>query len=139
MGYKLVVICRTASGHSDNCLSASLDAGADDYIIKKAPISILLSRLHAHLRRRERDLGLAAKAERRVAVGRFTLDRKARVSPCRRNVLKQDSAASIDRELRITGAKEQHKSPFGFDWLAGRIIKGDLGAEGLRRPSINLI
>jgi DNA-binding response OmpR family regulator len=59
--------------------SASLDAGADDYIVKKAPISILLSRLHAHLRRRERDLGLAAKAERRVAVGRFTLDRKARV------------------------------------------------------------
>jgi DNA-binding response OmpR family regulator len=59
--------------------TASLDAGADDYIVKKAPISILLSRLHAHLRRSERDLGLAAKAERRVAVGRFTLDRKARV------------------------------------------------------------
>jgi DNA-binding response OmpR family regulator len=59
--------------------SASLDAGADDYIVKKAPISILLSRLHAHLRRRERDLGLAAKAERRVAIGRFTLDRNARV------------------------------------------------------------
>src|SRR6266851_1736904 len=59
--------------------TASLDAGADDYIVKKAPISILLSRLHAHLRRRERDLGLAAKAKRRVAIGRFTLDRKARV------------------------------------------------------------
>jgi DNA-binding response OmpR family regulator len=59
--------------------TASLDAGADDYIVKKAPISILLSRLHAHLRRSERDLGVAAKAERRVAVGRFTLDRKARV------------------------------------------------------------
>jgi DNA-binding response OmpR family regulator len=59
--------------------TASLDAGADDYIVKKAPISMLLSRLHAHLRRRERDLGLAAKADRRVAIGRFTLDRKARV------------------------------------------------------------
>jgi len=59
--------------------TASLDAGADDYIVKKAPISILLSRLHAHLRRSERDLGLATRAERRVAVGRFTLDRKARV------------------------------------------------------------
>jgi DNA-binding response OmpR family regulator len=46
--------------------TASLDAGADDYIVKKAPISLLLSRLHAHLRRRERDLGLAAKTERRV-------------------------------------------------------------------------
>jgi DNA-binding response OmpR family regulator len=59
--------------------TASLDARADDYIVKKAPISIILSRLHAHLRRRERDLGLAAKGERRVAVGCFTLDRKARV------------------------------------------------------------
>jgi DNA-binding response OmpR family regulator len=59
--------------------TASLDAGADDYIVKKAPISVLLSRLHAHLRRSERDLGLAAKTERRVPVGRFTLDRKARV------------------------------------------------------------
>jgi DNA-binding response OmpR family regulator len=59
--------------------TASLDAGADDYIVKKAPVSMLLSRLHAHLRRRERDLGMAAKADRRVAVGRFTLDRKARV------------------------------------------------------------
>jgi DNA-binding response OmpR family regulator len=59
--------------------TASLDAGADDYIVKKAPISMLLSRLHAHLRRSERDLGLASRTERRVAVGRFTLDRKARV------------------------------------------------------------
>jgi DNA-binding response OmpR family regulator len=59
--------------------TASLDAGADDYIVKKAPVSMLLSRLHAHLRRRERDLGLAAKSERRVAIGRFTLDRKARI------------------------------------------------------------
>jgi DNA-binding response OmpR family regulator len=59
--------------------TASLDAGADDYIVKKAPVSMLLSRLHAHLRRSERDLGLAARTERRVAVGRFTLDRKARV------------------------------------------------------------
>jgi DNA-binding response OmpR family regulator len=40
--------------------TASLDAGADDYIVKKAPTSILLSRLHAHLRRRERDLGFTA-------------------------------------------------------------------------------
>src|SRR5260370_31262256 len=59
--------------------TASLDAGADDYIVKKAPISILLSRLHAHLRRSERDLRLAPRTERRVAVVRFTLYRKARV------------------------------------------------------------
>lgn len=69
-------------GRTDSSLelyeTASLDAGAD-YIVKKAPVSMLLSRLHAHLRRRERDLGMAAKAERRVAIGRFTLDRKAKV------------------------------------------------------------
>jgi DNA-binding response OmpR family regulator len=70
-------------GRTDSSLelyeTASLDAGADDYIVKKAPVSMLLSRLHAHLSRRERDLGMAAKAERRVAIGRFTLDRKAKV------------------------------------------------------------
>lgn len=59
--------------------TASLDAGADDYIIKKGPVSTLLSRLHAHLRRSERDLGFVAKAERRVAIGRFMLDRKAKI------------------------------------------------------------
>jgi DNA-binding response OmpR family regulator len=59
--------------------TASLDAGADDYIVKRATISTLLSRLHAHLRRRERDLGLANKGERRVAIGRFVLDRRARI------------------------------------------------------------
>jgi DNA-binding response OmpR family regulator len=59
--------------------TASLDAGADDYILKKSPTSLLLSRLHAHLRRSARDLGIAATAERRVAIGRFTLDREARV------------------------------------------------------------
>src|SRR5258708_19580458 len=31
--------------------SPSLDAGPDDYIVNKPPISILLSPLHAHLRR----------------------------------------------------------------------------------------
>ena len=57
--------------------TASLDAGADDFIVKRPPISVLLSRLHAHLRRRERDLGLADKAQRRVRIGRFTIDRQA--------------------------------------------------------------
>jgi DNA-binding response OmpR family regulator len=59
--------------------TASLDAGADDFLLKTTPISLLLSRLHAHLRRRARDLGTAERTERRVAIGRFTLDRKARI------------------------------------------------------------
>ena len=76
--------------------TASLDSGADDYIIKKAPISTLLSRIHAHLRRRERDLGLAAKAERRVAIGRFTLDRKSRILLADQKPIKLAS-----REMRL--------------------------------------
>jgi DNA-binding response OmpR family regulator len=59
--------------------TASLDAGADDFLLKSIPISLLLSRLHAHLRRSARDLGTAKSLERRVSIGRFTLDRHARV------------------------------------------------------------
>ncbi len=55
--------------------TAFLDAGADDYIRKSDPLSVLLSRLHAHLRRQERNLGLSSGTDRRVAVGRYTLDR----------------------------------------------------------------
>jgi DNA-binding response OmpR family regulator len=55
--------------------TASLDAGADDYILKSKPLSVLLCRLHAHIRRHERDLGLATGSDRRVAIGRYTLDR----------------------------------------------------------------
>jgi DNA-binding response OmpR family regulator len=36
--------------------TASLDAGADDYILKTTSMTRLLSRLHAHIRRQERDL-----------------------------------------------------------------------------------
>jgi len=55
--------------------TASLDAGADDYILKSNPLSVILSRLHAHLRRQDRNLGLSSGADRRVAIGRYTLDR----------------------------------------------------------------
>lgn len=76
--------------------TASLDAGADDYIVKKLPFSVLLSRLHAHLRRRERDLGVAARTERRVPIGRFTLDRKTRI------LLAQEKPVHLaQREMRL--------------------------------------
>lgn len=55
--------------------TASLDAGADDYILKSKPLSVLLCRLHAHIRRHERDLGLSSGSDRRVAIGRYVLDR----------------------------------------------------------------
>lgn len=55
--------------------TASLDAGADDYILKSNPLSVILSRLHAHLRRQERNLGLSCGTDRRVGIGRYTLDR----------------------------------------------------------------
>jgi DNA-binding response OmpR family regulator len=37
--------------------TTSLDAGADDFILKTAGITCLVSRLRAHFRRHERDLG----------------------------------------------------------------------------------
>ncbi len=55
--------------------TASLDAGADDYIIRGPHLATFLSRIHAHLRRREWDLGLSSRTDRRVAIGRYVLDR----------------------------------------------------------------
>ena len=63
----------------DQYETASLDAGADDFILKTTPISTLLSRLHAHIRRHERELGKSPATSRRIVIGRFTLDREARV------------------------------------------------------------
>jgi DNA-binding response OmpR family regulator len=59
--------------------TATLDAGADDYILKSDSCSILLARLHAHLRRRQRDFGTATGEDRRTAVGRYVIDRKTRI------------------------------------------------------------
>jgi DNA-binding response OmpR family regulator len=60
--------------------TAALDAGADDYIVKSNSGSVLLARLHAHLRRRDGELGITA--GRRTAVGRYILDRKNRILIC---------------------------------------------------------
>jgi len=55
--------------------TASLDAGADDFILKTTEIPRLLSRLSMHIRRYERDLGKKPTTGCRIALGRFTLDR----------------------------------------------------------------
>jgi DNA-binding response OmpR family regulator len=55
--------------------TASLDAGADDFILKTTEIPRLLSRLNMHIRRYERDLGKKPTTGRRIGFGRFTLDR----------------------------------------------------------------
>jgi DNA-binding response OmpR family regulator len=60
--------------------TASLDAGADDYIVKSNSGSVLLARIHAHLRRRDSELGTTA--DRRTAVGRYVIDRKNRILIC---------------------------------------------------------
>jgi DNA-binding response OmpR family regulator len=64
-------------GKQDNLLheTASLDAGADDYIVKRDQLNTLLSRLYSHLRRRDWDLGLRSRADRRIAVGGYMMDR----------------------------------------------------------------
>jgi DNA-binding response OmpR family regulator len=59
--------------------TASLDAGADDYIFKTDNYSVLLARLNAHLRRRQRDLGSAAGEDRRNRVGRFVIDKQTHI------------------------------------------------------------
>lgn len=59
--------------------TSSLDAGADDVIPKRDQLNTLLARLYSHLRRREWDLGLSSRADRRVVVGRYMMDRDSSV------------------------------------------------------------
>lgn len=54
--------------------SASLDAGADDYIYKKTAMPLFLSKIYAHMRRSDRDLGRSPAGSHRIEVGDFMLD-----------------------------------------------------------------
>lgn len=54
--------------------SASLDAGADDYIYKKTAMPLFLSKIYAHMRRSDRELGRSPVGSRRIEVGDFMLD-----------------------------------------------------------------
>ena len=109
--------------------TASLDAGADDFIVKRPPISLLLSRLHAHLRRRERDLGLAAKAHRRIRVGRFTIDREARI------LLADEKPVSLsNREIRLL--EKLAASPERI--VSSEEILNDVWGDDLRRSPLAL-
>jgi DNA-binding response OmpR family regulator len=59
--------------------TASLNAGADDYILKTTSIPRLLARLHAHIRRHERVMGRKPATGRRLGIGRHALDRESRI------------------------------------------------------------
>jgi DNA-binding response OmpR family regulator len=59
--------------------TSALAAGADDYILKKTSIPRLIARIHAHLDRETRREGRKPSTQRRISIGRFILDREARV------------------------------------------------------------
>jgi DNA-binding response OmpR family regulator len=59
--------------------TAALRLGADEYILKTASISHLAARIHANLAREDRHAGHKPSIQRRIAVGRFILDRHAQV------------------------------------------------------------
>jgi len=85
-------------GYEENPLheTSSLDAGADDYILKSDELNTLLARLYSHLRRREWDLGLISRADRRVVVGRYMMDRDSSVL-----ALDDQSMLLTNREFRL--------------------------------------
>jgi DNA-binding response OmpR family regulator len=132
--------------------TAALDAGADDYVVKGPYISVLLSRLYAHIRRRENDLGLAAKADRRTPIGRYTLDRKNRtlladditvqISP-REGTLLEVLAASPSRVVSTTQLLDEvwgedlHRSPLALTALIKR-IRRKMEKNGLADPIENV-
>jgi DNA-binding response OmpR family regulator len=59
--------------------TAALDAGADDYILKKTAMPTLLSRLYAHMRRADRDQGKIPPPIRKIDVGNFLLDPESHI------------------------------------------------------------
>lgn len=60
-------------------MTASLDAGADEYIVKKGEsFRVLLARIQAHFRRDERLLGAKSPTTRWVATDRIKVDRQER-------------------------------------------------------------
>lgn len=64
---------------SEFYMTASLDAGADEYIIKRGEtFRVLLARIQAHFRRDERLLGTKSPATRWVATNQITVDRQER-------------------------------------------------------------
>ena len=58
---------------------ASLQAGADGYILKNTSVELLISRLLAHIRRHERDTGKRKSTTHKLGFGRFVLDKQDRV------------------------------------------------------------
>ena len=68
--------------------TSALDSGADDYILKTTSISLLIARIHAHLRREDRREGRKSSTQRRISIGRFVVDRDARVLEVDDKVLK---------------------------------------------------
>lgn len=59
--------------------TASLDAGADDVLFKSSSYPLLISRIHAHLRRTAWNLHLQEDRRTRILVGRFVMDTRAKL------------------------------------------------------------
>ena len=58
---------------------AAFGAGVDDYILKSTSIPRLLARIHAHLDREDRREKRRPSIQRQIPIGRYVLDKQARV------------------------------------------------------------
>jgi two-component system phosphate regulon response regulator PhoB len=59
--------------------TAALNAGADDYILKKSSMPRLLTTLYAHLRRTARGSARIPGQSKRIPIGRFLLDAESHI------------------------------------------------------------
>lgn len=74
----------------------ALELGADDVIPKRAPLSLVMARVQAHLRRQYRDLGLHLPRRQEVRIGNITLDRRGHA------LITDDATVVLTiREMRI--------------------------------------
>jgi DNA-binding response OmpR family regulator len=63
----------------DTCELSAFGAGADDYIPKGLSTPLLVARIHAHIDREDRREKRRFSIQRRIPIGRYVLDREARV------------------------------------------------------------
>jgi DNA-binding response OmpR family regulator len=99
---------------------ASLRLGADEYIVKTASISRLAARIHANLAREERRAGHKPSMQRRIAVGRFVLDRQAHILESEGKVVKLTEKETVLIDLLCQDPKRTFPFKELMDNIWGR-------------------
>lgn len=128
---------------------ASLQAGADGYMLKNTSVELLISRLLAHIRRHERDTGKRRSTTHKMGFGKFVLDKSNHVLATAQKAIPITHRETKILEILATnpsrvvppkelldgawGRRDLDKSPGALNGVIRRFRKklGDSGVEDL--------